>query len=224
MEVFGNGSLDISSLLKVPGVTVGSIEGDGVVFLGAKNLTVGSNNLSTNFSGVITDGGGITDALGGSLTKIGTGKLVLSHQNFYPGGTTVNRGRLLVNNIGGSGTGSGPVQVNRGKLGGKGEIAGAVTVGTGTGGGAVLAPGYLHGIGSPGALTIESPLTFNSDATYEVGMNSSSAMADEVVAIGVTINGGARFAFADIGSGALSAGTVFTVINNTAATPIAGRV
>ncbi len=47
-------------------------------------------------------------------------------------------------------------------------------------------------------------------------------MADEVVALGVTIDGGAQFAFADIGSGALSAGTVFTVINNTAATPIAG--
>ncbi len=128
----------------------------------------------------------------------------------------------MINNIGGSGTGSGPVQVKGGKLAGKGEIAGAVAVGTGSAGGAVLAPGYLHGIGSPGALTIHSPLTFNSDATYEVGMNSSSVMADEVVALGVTINGGAQFAFVDIGSGSLPAGTTFTVINNTAATPIAG--
>jgi hypothetical protein len=31
------------------GVTVGSVEGDGDIFLGKKNLTVGSNNLSTNF-------------------------------------------------------------------------------------------------------------------------------------------------------------------------------
>ena len=220
IELFGNGRLYIL-LFGSPGITVGSIEGDGNVFLGSNRLTVGSNNLSTKFSGVMQDDG-TSGGIGGSLNKIGTGKLVLSHRNFYTGGTTIKRGRLVINNIGGSGTGSGPVQVNRGKLGGKGEIAGAVTVGTGTGSGAVLAPGYLHGIGSPGALTIQSPLTFNSDATYEVGMNSSSAMADEVVALGITINSGARFAFADIGSGALSAGTVFTAINNTAATPIAG--
>ena len=56
VEVFGNGSLDIT-LHVTPSVTVGSIEGDGNVFLGAKNLTVGSNNMSTVFSGVIQDGG-----------------------------------------------------------------------------------------------------------------------------------------------------------------------
>ena len=35
----------------------------------------------------------------------------------------------MVNNEAGSGTGSGPVQVNAGRLGGKGTIAGEVTVG-----------------------------------------------------------------------------------------------
>ena len=40
IEVFGNGNLDIS-LHNTPGVTIGSIEGDGNVFLGANNLTVG---------------------------------------------------------------------------------------------------------------------------------------------------------------------------------------
>jgi len=97
-----------------------------------------------------------------------------------------------------------------------------VTVGTGSGSGAVLAPGYVHGLGSPGALTIQSPLTFSADATYNVDVNSSNATADEVVANGVTINSGAQFSFADLGSGTLTPGTVFTVINNTAATPIAG--
>jgi hypothetical protein len=56
VEVFGNGSLDICAH-NAPEVTVGSIEGDGLVFLGANNLTVGSNSLSTMFSGVIQDGG-----------------------------------------------------------------------------------------------------------------------------------------------------------------------
>ena len=50
VEVFGNGNLDIS-LHDAPGVTTGSIQGNGAVFLGANNLTVGTNNLSTTFSG-----------------------------------------------------------------------------------------------------------------------------------------------------------------------------
>jgi hypothetical protein len=68
--VFGNGNLDISNH-NAPGVTIGSIEGNGNVFLGANNLTVGSNGLSTTFSGAIQDGGGT----GGSLAKIGSGIL-----------------------------------------------------------------------------------------------------------------------------------------------------
>jgi len=80
----------------------------------------------------------------------------------------------------------------------------------------------VHGLGSPGALAIQSPLTFTADATYNVDVNSSSANADEVIANGVTINSGAQFSFADLGSGSLTPGTVFTVINNTATTPIAG--
>jgi autotransporter-associated beta strand protein len=215
LEVFGNGELSIEPH-NPPGVTIGSIEGNGAVLLGANNLTVGSNNLNTKFSGVISGDSG------GSLTKIGSGKLVLKHRNTYSGGTTVKRGKLIVNNTGGSGTGSGPVQVDGGWLGGKGIIAGAVTVGAGTGSGAVLAPGYVHGVGSPGALTIQSALTFSVDATYNVEVNSSLVTTDEVIANGVTINSGAQFSFADIGSGTLTPGTVFTVIDNSAATPIAG--
>jgi autotransporter-associated beta strand protein len=215
VEVFGNGELSIEPH-NPPGVTIGSIEGNGAVLLGANNLTVGSNNLNTKFSGVISGDSG------GSLTKIGSGKLVLKHRNTYSGGTTVKRGKLIVNNTGGSGTGSGPVQVDGGWLGGKGIIAGAVTVGAGTGSGAVLAPGYVHGVGSPGALTIQSALTFSVDATYNVEVNSSLVTTDEVIANGVTINSGAQFSFADIGSGTLTPGTVFTVIDNSAATPIAG--
>ena len=222
VEVFGNGNLDTSfHNLRPGGVTIGSIEGDGLVFLGSNNVSVGSNNASTKFSGVIQDGG-FLGGVGGSLTKIGTGKLVLSHWNTYTGGTIIERGKLIVNNEGDSGTGSGPVQVERGKLGGKGIIAGAVTVGTGNGDGAILAPSYVHGAGSPGALTIQSPLTFNRDGIYEMQVNSGSGVADEVIADGVTINSRAQFSFADIGSGILTLGTVFMVINDIAATPIAG--
>ena len=45
VELFGNAVLLIHDDHAGPGVTIGSLEGDGAVFLGSKNLTVGSNNL-----------------------------------------------------------------------------------------------------------------------------------------------------------------------------------
>jgi uncharacterized protein with beta-barrel porin domain len=95
VKVYGNGSLDIS-LHNAPGVSIGSIEGSGNVFLGANNLTVGGNNLSTTFSGVMQDGGSGV-GVGGSLSKIGTGALTLTGANTFTGSTTVSAGALLVN-------------------------------------------------------------------------------------------------------------------------------
>ena len=46
-------------------------------------------------------------------------------------------------------------------------------------------------------------------------------MADEVAALGISINPGAQFALSGTGSGAVPISTVFTVINNTSANPIA---
>src|SRR5205823_6495978 len=114
IELFGNASLDISGH-NAPGVTIGSIQGTGIVFLGGNNLTTGLNNLSTAFSGVMKDGG-LNGGTGGSLTKLGKGKLTLSKPNTYTGGTTLNGGTLLVRNKAGSATGSGAVQVNNGTL------------------------------------------------------------------------------------------------------------
>ncbi len=219
VEVFGNGNLDISEHFAGERVTVGSIEGDGNVFLGGINLTVGSNDLSTLFSGVVRDGGR-NHGTGGSLSKIGTGVLTLDHRNTYTGGTTINGGKLVLNNKNGSGTGTGPVQVNRGRLGGRGTIAGDVTVGDGSGRGAALSPG--NNAVTRGTLTIQSTLTFNADATYNFWLNTSDVTADEVVALGVTINSGAQFSFGDVGNGMLARGIVFTVINNIAANPIIG--
>ena len=41
--------------LDTAGTTVGSIAGNGTIYLGSKNLTVGGNQQSTVFSGVIAD-------------------------------------------------------------------------------------------------------------------------------------------------------------------------
>jgi len=218
VEVFDNGFLDISGH-EAPGVSVGSIEGSGLVFLGALNLKLGNDHRDTEFSGLIQDGG-IFGGSGGSLTKIGTGTLVLRNSSAYTGGTTIIWGKLEVNNESGSGTGSGPVQVNAGRLGGRGIIAGDVTLGDGSGLGAILSPG--KSADTRGTLIIESMLAFNSDGTYKFELNSHTRNGDEVIANGVTINSGAQFSFADVGNGMLPHGLVFTAINNTSPTPIAG--
>ena len=217
IEVFGNGNLDISYLHKYE-LGIDSLEGDGVVFLGSHRLAVRDNNLKTTFSGIIQDGGG-NGGTEGSLSKIGTGTLTLTNANTYTGGTTIEGGKLVVDNRNGSGTGSGAVQVNAGILAGQGTIAGTVIVGTGSGAGAALAPGRRGS--KTDTLTILSTLTFQLDSTYKFELKSSTATADKVVANGVTINS-ALFSFRDLGSAVLPTGTVFTAIDNTAATPIAG--
>ena len=112
------------------------------------------------------------------------------------------------------------MQVNKGTLGGTGIITGAVTVGTGSRSGAILLPG--KSATAPGILTINSALTFNSLSTYKCILNRSTRIAGEITALGVTINSSSSFTFVDTGSGTLTVGTVFTVINNTSANPIFG--
>jgi autotransporter-associated beta strand protein len=107
--------LDISRH-EANGDNMGSIEGNGLIFLGANSLSVGGNGLNTTFAGVISDSGGVQDGIGGSLTKVGVSTLILSNANAYTGGTVVSDGELLVSNTTGSGTGSGAVQVDAGKL------------------------------------------------------------------------------------------------------------
>jgi autotransporter-associated beta strand protein len=96
------GIVDISGLGAA--MTVGSIEGAGSYFLGSKTLTVGLNNLSTEVSGVISDGGPTSGGKGGSLIKTGTGTLILSGANAYTGGTTINAGTLQLGNGGTTGS------------------------------------------------------------------------------------------------------------------------
>ncbi len=207
--IFDNGRLDISTH-KTPGTTVGSIEGNGLVLLGANQLVVGANNLDKTFSGTIQNSG--------SIAKTGTGTLTLSGANTYTGGTTVSQGTLVAANTTGSATGTGAVSVNAGTLGGNGIISGPVTLGNG----AFLAP--AHGARTQATFTTSSALTFNSGSTYTCTFKArrNQARTDEVSANGVTINSGATFDLTGQAQGVLRQGLTLTVISNTSANPIIG--
>ena len=84
-------------------VTAGSIEGAGTYNLGANQLTVGINGLSTTVSGSINDGGA-SGGTGASLVKDGAGTLILSGTNTYTGLTAVLGGTLQLGNGGTSGS------------------------------------------------------------------------------------------------------------------------
>jgi autotransporter-associated beta strand protein len=213
IEIFGNALLDISSHSTLAPMSIGSLEGTGTVLLGANNLSVGGNRLDTVFSGMISD-----DGAGGSITKAGGGTLTLKRASNYVGGTTVESGNLVIDNSAGSGTGTGPVQVTGGVLGGNGIIAGAVTIGTGQVGHGILAPA----INAIGLLTIENTLTFAPRGTYKWNVNTVGIAGDEIAAAGVTIANGALFSAILRGNAALPIGAVFTVIDNTAASAISG--
>jgi fibronectin-binding autotransporter adhesin len=197
VEVFGNGSLNIESH-NLPGLTVGSIEGDGKIFLGAKTLTTGSNNLNTNFSGVIeglTGGGGFQ----GSLNKIGSGTLMLSGANTYSGPTTVNAGKLIVN-----GSITSAVTVNGGSLGGSGTTEAIIVNQSG-----VLSPGN-----SPGILNVSGNLRLALGSTYLVDLNGNAVGKeyDQTNVVGVVTLDGATLSL-NLGFTPVP-GSEFTIINN----------
>ncbi|HSX10359.1 MAG TPA: autotransporter-associated beta strand repeat-containing protein, partial [Chlamydiales bacterium] len=68
--------------------TIGSLLGSGTLSLGAAQLTLGGDNTSTTFSGIIT-------GAGGSIVKQGSGTFTLTASSTY-NTTTIQAGRLNV--------------------------------------------------------------------------------------------------------------------------------
>ena len=73
--------------------TFGSLAGNLNFTNHTKTLTLGGNNLSTVYSGVIS---GCDDYLSRRLIKIGTGTQTFSGSNTYTGPTQINGGTLLI--------------------------------------------------------------------------------------------------------------------------------
>ena len=110
----------------------------------------------------------------------------------------------------GSQTGTGPVTVKMGTLGGDG-----------LGARATLAPS-IEQDGAEQIFTTKKKLTFEGDGDFVVKVNSDTVTFDQVIAKGVTITPGATLSVSDLGNTVLPIGTSVTLINNTSASPISG--
>lgn len=189
-EVVNEGYFDIANTAPgFSGSSVGSLAGSGDVHLGNHLLTVGSNGLSTEVSGVI-------DGLGGALTKVGAGTLTLSGANLYTGPTAVDGGKLVVN-----GSLLSAVTVNDGgTLGGNGQVAGVTAYL-----GAIIAPGN-----SIGTLGVNGNVAFAAGSTYQVETNGAGA-SDKIVATGAATLDGGTVAVQNTGGG-FALGAHYTIL------------
>jgi autotransporter-associated beta strand protein len=200
----GNGIFDISGLT-MTGMQIGSIAGSGNYFLGSKTLIVGGNNLlSSTVSGVIQDGG-MSGGTGGSLTKVGTGTLILTGANTYSGGTNLNGGIVAVNMDANLGTG--PLSFNGGTLealaAGGGIVSGkAITLNSA--GGTFLADagtvstlsGVISGTGSwtktgAGTLTLSGTNTYTGPTIVSAGVLQAGSAGAFSAGSAFTVNTGA---------------------------------
>jgi autotransporter-associated beta strand protein len=189
-SAFGKGNFTISSgaTLQYTGSTAAT---DRTITLNSGGGTIEVTNAGTKLTSSAQIGGA------GGLTKTGSGTLVLTANNNYSGGTTINGGTLQADNATSS-TGTGTVTVNAdGTLSGTGKVTGSVNLaGTGASHQATLAPGH-----SVGTLAIVGTLTFNADSRLLYEINSTNQVnpaADLVNVTGdVEINAGAKLELSD---------------------------
>jgi fibronectin-binding autotransporter adhesin len=133
-------------------------------------LTGTNTDANTMSIGLVDRAAGQPDPT--AVAKTGTGTWILNGTlSTYSGGTTVSAGTLRVNNTtGSSATGTGPVTVTGGALGGTGFITGAVTIATG----GTVAPGN-----SIGTLNVAG-MTWQSGGNYAVEHDPSGTSSDLV--------------------------------------------
>ena len=114
LDTSGVGALSFGTLTTA---TLGGLQGTGNLVLANATsagvaLSVGNNNANTTMSGGLSDGGN-----GGSLTKVGSGNLVLAGVNTYSGTTTVSAGALTAATTAAlPGFPSGPISVGSGAV------------------------------------------------------------------------------------------------------------
>ncbi len=188
--------------------TIGSLAGEGNVFLGTGTLTVGDDNTNTTFSGVMSQSGG--------LAKLGSGTFTMSGANTYAGVTTVYDGILLVN-----GSLAGGVTVDGGTVGGTGTIAGTTIVN----GGSTISPGASPEILNTGSIAFghESALEIEIEGTTPGASGHDQLNVTGTVAF-ETIDGTGVDLLVSVSEGFTpTIGDTFVIVNNDGSDPVTGN-
>lgn len=174
-----NVTVDIGEISGTPSSKLGAGgEGSSVI-----TWRIGSKNTNAVFNGIICNDQFKNTGASASIIKTGTGSWTLTGSNTYTGTTTVNAGKLWVNNSTGSGTGTGTVTVNNGAiLGGSGTIGGKVIVGAG----ASLAPGN----NSTGTLTVNNDVLLQPGSFLVIEVNTLDKLCDRLAVSGTVTLGG----------------------------------
>lgn len=177
-------------------VTFGQLTGSGT--LGGSGVwEIGAKNTSFTFNGSIT---------GGSLIKVGNGRMTLVSANTYNGGTTISGGSLIVANTSGSATGTSSVTVsNGGALTGTGAVGGRVYVNSGS----YILPGYLTGIGQ---LTINNAVNIYSGGILYVDVDADALSSDVLKTTSVLTLNAATLKVRK-SSGTYNAGDTFKILD-----------
>lgn len=168
---------------------------------GSVVLTINASNSANDGKRVFS---GSFGTLGGVLTKIGPGEQVFSGANAYGSGTVVSNGVLLVNNATGSGTGSGPVGVYGGTIGGTGTVGGVITVISG----GSIAPGAP--VSAIGTLKASTNVTIGAGGSLMVQLRTNG-VCDKLVASGTVTISGATLSLSVPGD-AIPLGTKYVIL------------
>lgn len=227
----GTGTLDLNSFNEtINGLVSGtgtSLNGTGstphafvtnnAAGTGTATLSLGDGNATATFAGVIKNGTTAKVA----ITKIGSGTQTFGGVNTYTGNTTITGGTLALSSTG-SISNSAVISVGSGAtfntsavtsytvasgqtLRGAGSVTGAVLAGSG----ATVAAGV--DADTIGTLTFSSSLDVTA-ATVSLKLNSSTGVADLLAVNSLTL-GNATLVLSDIGSGAWSGASTFTIAN-----------
>jgi fibronectin-binding autotransporter adhesin len=112
----GNVAVEGSGIIDLNGYnnSINGLNGNGTVdeqSAATSTLTVGNNNASSTFSGLLTDSVGTLN-----LTKTGNGTLTLQGAHTYSGATTISGGSVAVSNPNVFGSGNSPVALTAGSI------------------------------------------------------------------------------------------------------------